>query len=1690
MSWLAGLVAIAVAATIASSRARAMPSDVVGRAAPFAAAIACAGLAGSAIWIWGGQLASDGRASRLHAGVPVRVTLRAISVPLSPERTIAIGHATGDDILVPTGGELARIAIAGDRVIVQPAAPGVALVGGDDVAAAFALGCMPGIGAFALPPGASAIAVACDDHGPTSALAIRRARDRGELALIPLGAHGAPPHVTVHAGDVLRAGDDRTALPGVTNWPIAASRGAATVIAVPQDPTDCAAWQHGAAGATGCDVAAGAFALTAVPILPDAAGVIARATRAAIAIASPVIVLLVALALVAPSRRRARVLAAALRLAVLACVLVALACWRLAWAHRIDMLRELATAGSLVAQNTLAASAIGAAIAGLAAGVIATRRRVAVALAMWAAWGAAAFAIVGAVPHATIVELGVVAMSALAAIAPHVTWRRTSTPLGALGALLGLAAIAAAAIGAHAVAPHFVLAKLGLAWLCVIAGHAALRAVLAPATPRALRLALPLALAAAAIALGRLDTGVTVAIAGSGLAIAMLVAGLDATYDAGAAGRLGVLEREHARLLTVHGAAAIAIALAAAGWVLAAGDRALVTSTTSWAMYLPLVAAVLYALTAIVARVHRRAMVPWVAAALAATALFCARGPLIERATEGHSVAAERVSAVVSPGYALMRDARAFAATASAWREAMLPDGPAAGVAHGEGYFGARLVDPGVVKSIDNDYVAVLIARDAGACGVVQTLALLLVLVLAIAATASVRLRHASAEHRARWLVAAVAFVLLVYQPLAALGVLPLTGIGWPGLALDSPADLWLLVIGASWCLLGADRDAPTSADERVRKTPRLRRARALVLAAIAVGGVAAIALVARASASALARVAGDDERIASALRYAGSLACPWTERDGANASDVVPAALDGSPADPDSLRFDRELRAAWALDRPLLVAALPACHGTAGHWRLVRDASGSCRAELASGWPDVELAVSESPAWHAACRVTLPHDIEAALHARPVATHAPRVRVVGEAFGVAARDVGELVTGDAIVRMRPTAGSIALPAGGAAAHVALAPGVTLDADPKAVSLRGAAQLFVAGAAGWQRVDYEGAIALDHESLIVAGGRVVLFRPATAAAPQMRRTIGPLLADDVTRAGDRTRRLYPYGAALPELGWVTPYDVERSLGLDGWIHAALHHDHDAVACGTLAPPPIARDRVCATKDGVTECRVALQPELAAALRALVDRLASNSEPVTGHVVPPTRIGYVVLRGDTGELLAQTSIVPGREPLAYAPADAAAESTLMALRAQHGESDAERVDWNLPIAVGSTFKPVVARAAELAFPSLVDQLTLTAAATPGGCRAHRGKRVDPLLGHCPPTSLADDPTTSDLHDFLARSLNWYQAALGLVGLALPDGELVQDGATKSLAEVAATDLASWPVKSPLVIRDAKGPILDEHRLWIDGLRRTPLWQHVELLLGRPLCTLGDRASCRRASERADVCAARALPIANASRDLRELVALGPDRLDFYGDDRPNQAAVPVREYFQLLRGSGVHSIGSLAQLADAFGRVIYDDSPGAPRLAASWFPAPAVGTLPTWSCAGATGHAAKVRGDDGGLCAVVQPGGTAAGVFSTVLADPHVIVYGAKTGTTDSLADLAHDPVLCEAWNRTHRAESALVCGKTPPDDSLFVVAFGVVTDGGTIPITLALQLQRGGKSAAARAAPELIAAIAHYLRGE
>ncbi|HEX4421527.1 MAG TPA: hypothetical protein VH165_26610 [Kofleriaceae bacterium] len=1808
-----GLLGLLAATLVASARGRAAPGDVVGRAIIAVAAVAYVGIVVAAIWTWGGATAARGRATQLRDGALVHLTVEGVRAPVTG--TIAIGHGADAAIRVPgDGGEVARIEPAARGSVTVHGARLAVVHGGDGATAATARGCAIKDEIYTLPAGAALAAVECDGTRPERAFVVRNVRPGevvgavpGELIVAPLAWHGrfVAEQLTARVGDALRIGGGEDAIAGLTTWDVPSPHGAAAMLAVPADPTECATWLpdagglppwiaellarsqarggpegaspahdktstgagSGGAGATraraegGCLVDTGAFVLAAVALVPDADRVIDRGARAAFAIGGPPLVLLLVLAMAARRDRRARGLGRALRLCMLGASLTALCSWRLLWACRIDMLRELASTGPRLVDNQLAVVAIGAALAGNAvlahealveAGPV---RRAFAAVGAWGVWLVVAGLVVfgtGGPPAITAGRAAVIGLALAVALAPVLA----VVAAGAAARFapeLGLVAIAFGAVAGKLAWPRSALIKLALTYAFVLAGHAALRRLLARDTSVLGRVAGMALLGTAGLALARYDAGVTVAIGGLGLTLAMLVAGHDAAYDASQAARIGVLEREHARLLVVHGAAGIAIAIGVAACALVAGDRALIVDGAVVVVNAPLVVAGLFAAAAIIARSHRRGWVPWLCAALAALAMWAARDAIVARATAGDTVGARRVAAVLDPGYAVLRDEHAFVANASAWREASLPR--AAQPADrwtGEGYFGARVRDLGVSRSIDNDYLPVLIARETGIGGLMQTIGLLLVLAVGGGAVASLRLRHASREHRARWLITAVAGGLAVYQPLAALGVLPLTGISWPGLGIDSPADIWLFVTGAVWCYL-CNPDAVD--DERVRGTARLRRARAIVLAALGVAAVAGVIVVARAGACALGRVATEDERIDEALRYAGTIACPWPAQTGATLDAVVPASVAGTPRDDSTARFDRELRAAWSRDRPLLVSALATCRDRAGRWTLARDGE-ACVATLRAGVPTIRLRTERSRidlaqerqapgsssggterssidlapdrralgpssgsssggparadgALRGACSVVLSEELIAALRAPAHAARGPRIRVVGEAMGAAAADLGELVAGPRIVRLRPGAPAAELataaPGVTAASRVGVAGDVVLDlrATPRGVLLHGDAELFISdpGQAGqppaWRRMSHGADVLLDRVTLIAAGPparrRVALFRPPrewTGSPP----VVDTLLADDTASVGDRARRAYPYGAAVPELGWVNPFDVDRSLGLDGWIHAALRTRDPAPAaapaCGTLAPPAIARDRVCSPSplDGVLECRVALQPELAAKLRAIADRIVADPRPHTGRDVTPVRVAYVALRGDTGELLAQGNIVPGRGPLAYAPADAAAEASLIQLREARGESDAERVEWNLPIAVGSTFKPIVARAAEQAFGQQLATLSLTADGHGAGCKAHHGVAVDPLLGHCPPSSLADAPSSADLHDYLARSLNWYQAALGVVGLGVPGGTFTVKGEPVTLAEIAASDLAAWPASTPLQIADAGGPIVDGHNLVLDGVRRAPLWSRVEALLGRPLCTLGDHGRCEAAAERADVCAARALPIAGPGRDLRYLMALGPDRIDLYADDRPAQARVAIREYFQLLRGSGVHAVGSLAQLTDAFGRVVYDPTPGAPRLAASWFPSPAVGVTPAWSCAAATGHANTVLGADGGLCAVVQGAGTAHALIGDLLADPKIVLYGAKTGTIDSLADIARRPAACQAWNDHHPKPTQLVCGKAPPDDSLFVIAFGVVTAHGTVPITLGIQLQRGSKGSATHVAPEFVHAIADYLR--
>ncbi len=961
---------------------------------------------------------------------------------------------------------------------------------------------------------------------------------------------------------------------------------------------------------------------------------------------------------------------------------------------------------------------------------------------------------------------------------------------------------------------------------------------------------------------------------------------------------------------------------------------------------------------------------------------------------------------------------------------------------------------------------------------------------------------------------------MTIYQPLAALGLLPLTGIAWPGMGLDSPSDAIVHLAVLLWIALPATpgralrRPAIDAHDLAIRATPRWQHARLATGLAAALAATTGVALVARSAGFAAGRGRGAGPAapaIERALGYARGLACPAP----VGAVDVVvPADLLGVPRDADTARFHREVRArvrgAAATGRAIAagLTAGGACTGRAGGWQLSPVGADACELALDLGWPTLRVTVTRDAAI-ARCEVTVDDDVLAPLRPRPAPP--PRVRVVGATVGAAALDRAEIIGAGVAVRLRPGAGVLDLGDGDR---------LGLRAADRAARARRHDRRGRRRRGPAARRGRRGAGLASARGALAPGRR----RPAAHAHRRDRRGRGRRRRRGARGwSGDRTSwaggcrrcspttrgatRRYVHGSALPELGWRNPYDVNHSLGLDGWIHAAVaqggatSRPATSPACGTLAPPP-PTEPVCTASpsDGVLECRVALDPELALTLRALTELIALDPAGTTGQGTPPTRAAMVLLRGDTGELLAEGDFVPGRASSAYAPATPALARALAALREARGEASAEKFDLHRPIAIGSTLKPLVARAAEQVAPALTRAFTLDGVGVAAATCRRRDRMLTRLLGHCPATELVGRLERTgwlDLHDYLARSSNTYQAALGVLALAWPDGRYQLDDAALGLDEVLATDVTVWPRPLDVIHDDRR--VLGARGVRLGPLRDTPLWSRFEALIGRRLCTLGSKALCVQLGDRRDLCATRALPVASPSADLRHLVALGPATFDLYPPGHDGDArTVPVTEYLQFLRGSGVHPVGSLAQLTDGFNRLIYDPTEDGPyRLAASWFPVPVAGRVPAEACTAIGGHAPVVRGDDGGLCGAVRGGGTAARVMRPLLDDPRVRLYGAKTGTIDTLADVGERRARCEAWNRAHTlaglpAHAAaqpywLTCGTAVPDDSLFVVAFSVETASGPVPLTLGVHLERSGKGVAAMAARLYIQAIASLL---
>jgi hypothetical protein len=1532
------------------------------------------------------------------------------------------------------------------------------------------------------------------------------------------------------------------------------------------------------------------FALEVRRLVPDTAGLATRSLWAAAMLILPALGWLLWLAAERRSRLTRARLADALAAAWVATTLAGLAVWRLVWAHRIDMLRDYESFGWRVVQNqvlvVLVAAALAATFAVRAEPGAPVRRRLLLGAAAWGgalllglfALGPDRSALAGdralaAAGLSLLLGLGPLALPLLlgrlrAAAAADVGGAPRSPGLDlGLAPLAGLIAAGLVAAIAAGAAPREPSLKLALAWGIALLFHGALSAGVQQDRLNRRRLyAAAAAGAAAGLAALVLDPGIATAIVLPGLVFALLFAAHDASFDDRALRQVGSYRRRHAPLAACHTALVVALGVAAAVWATAGlfgsgEDGEAGRTLTAAAFHLPLLVAGFLAPAAfLVARRQGRAAAwPWAVAAAAAAVLWLAREPLLELVLASDSQAASRIALVSDPGYALLRNPDRFLAGLTAWRETALP--AAASPWTGQGYFGAQLLDPGVLLSVENDYLALLILRESGAAGLLAPGLLLVGAAAGLFLLAGDRFRRGGAAERRRALAAILLGALAIYQPLAALGAVPLTGLPWPGLGIDSPSDFWLLtallLFLAVW---GRADDAELDAyDADLRRERRYARQRRAEHAAALLLAAAAVLVLARAAVGAAARPAmlsGTEP----ALAYARGLSC--AESGGSS----VPTDLVGQPVDAGSERFHSALRARWQFDLPAttgLAARLAArtdadpdqcaaAAGETGPWRAAPgDTPGECRLLLSVGLPEVELRVARAadgaPA-SVSCSIGPPDETLRRLRlptTRPLA--GSRVRLVSRAMGAAARDVGELVSGASVVRLRPGAELVSVTGGRlglvAAGRVALGGGVLVHAGDEGARLElgadtapGAAMLLVRDprSDGWIQAPLaRPSTPLDGIALIVTTGRsgpggVWLFRPPTTwPGSPGDAAVDPILADDAATAAGPTRRAYPYGALLPELGWVNRFQRRRSLGLDGWVRVAVDEltasgksawspPAASPSCGSLDPPAADPARVCALAgDGAIECRVSIQPELAVRMRHLTELLSLDPARFAGSAreyAAPLRSSFALLRGDTGEILAQAEFVPGRAASLYAPATAAAELRLIRARedrdlstgrllppAGRGEASGEKIDWNQPIAVGSALKPLVARAFERTDPELARRLVLRGAPFEGAlCR---GSRAHAIFGHCPPTdSLWNHPEEMSMAGFLAVSANWYMAAIGMLGTALPDGRVglgkgvevpVEDVLTRDVGD-HATDAALWTE------RDGRPIITASRVIDLEALRAAPMWRGLEAVVGRPLCSERDKASCRRASDRADLCAARALPIAQPSVDLRYLVSLGPGTFDFQPETAPRSGGrVASLEYLQFLRGSGVHPLGSLLQLTDAFGRVVYEPRPGARgyRLAASWFPVASVAQAPTADCAqnGATGDPVR-----DGLCEVVRTG-TAARALAPILADPSVVLYGAKTGTIDSLGDVAASSKACAAFREAHTlADKPLKAADQPywlrcgadaqtPDDSLLLVAFGVPTPGGGVtPLTLGLRFQRSGAGFAAHVARHYIDLVRDY----
>ncbi len=714
-------------------------------------------------------------------------------------------------------------------------------------------------------------------------------------------------------------------------------------------------------------------------------------------------------------------------------------------------------------------------------------------------------------------------------------------------------------------------------------------------------------------------------------------------------------------------------------------------------------------------------------------------------------------------------------------------------------------------------------------------------------------------------------------------------------------------------------------------------------------------------------------------------------------------------------------------------------------------------------------------------------------------------------------------------------------------------------------------------------------------TLVVAdagtGPMVWMIRPRTVwGAGDERPVVDPMIADDVENVVQGRRRFYVYGSLLPELGWSTGY---QWLGLDGWIKKAVSDftvapiqftdDPDEKQltlqmaadkmleqrkkfqsdfCGTLEPPvePVSAtedpyrqlEPVCTRSrlDGVLECRVSVQPELELQLRHMLELTSQRPEIMPYSGQPSIRSALALLRGDTGEIVAQSAFVPGRESSVLAPRTARLEQQLIKeLETKRIQEGGEKIEWNEPTPIGSAMKPLLGRSVEIVAPDIAKNLVLGVR----GARTSKPCKYGSMLGHCVPAEATwhySQHGNVGMFPYIAKSENFFQAGLGLLLTGIGNGGRLKLGEIRDQTRDAPkTDVEFLSKPINLVHRDkenalwttqdGKSVLGRDGKINLDNLKTAPAWQQFENLMGRPLCNEGDKVNCLKASKFKDLCAARGLPITEPRNSLRNTVATGHGMFDFSDDSRveynPDSRHVSsAREYLQFLRGAGKHRPLSVIQLADAYNRLFFDrsrpQSEGGNRfkpvkfgLAASWFPVsrPATFGLPETACRRDVDRGRPLayrQTIHDGLCGVFSEnkGGTAHAIGFTA-AWQGVDIYGGKTGTPQTLGPLAQHRDVCRNFNIKHtvpggddsyneyyidrcppgrRMNGKADAGGVAPDDNLFVVGLGVHTgssgqvqpdQGGVVPLTMAVGYTGVGPSGyAVKATQYLMQLVINY----